>query len=157
MMRLPMAVVHMLGGCGGGGVDDVDILECTGECTCDIETNSCSCLGGTECVVEAEGEVTLRCEGNARCDLQCGDLCHVDCHGTAGCDAQMGADSTGECNGTGDCDFSCAGDCAIDCPGTSRCTLACPEGASCSITSCLGQSLMDCGDGVLVCRTSCPS
>jgi hypothetical protein len=144
-------LVLALGACGGG--NDVDILECTGQCTCDQETDTCSCLGGTDCTVESSGAVTLICEGNARCDLTCGDGCRVECPGTAGCTASMGANSTGQCNGTASCDFSCAGDCSVDCPGTSQCTLACPEGADCAITSC--PMVTSCGGGVLACRTGC--
>jgi hypothetical protein len=151
---LAIALAWALGAACGG--NDVEILECTGECTCNPETNTCACLGGTECVVEASGDVTLVCEGNARCDLSCGDGCHVSCPGTSGCQARMGDGSTGSCAGTADCDFTCAGTCRIDCPGSARCTLQCPPGAECEITSCFGQ-LEDCGDGLLVCRTACPA
>ena len=72
-------------GCGDDDGADVDILECEGSCECDEDTRTCSCLGGTECVVEGEEDITLVCEGNARCDLQCEALCTVECPGTAGC------------------------------------------------------------------------
>lgn len=153
LLRLVIAGA-LLGACGGS--DDVDILECTGECTCDPDIDTCSCLGGTECTVEASGEVTLVCEGNARCDLACGDGCHVECPGTSGCSAEMGDGSTGVCNGTGTCDFVCTGDCSVDCTGVSQCSLQCDPDAVCEITSC-GAQLEDCGDGLLVCRTACPA
>jgi hypothetical protein len=106
-------------------------------------------------VLEGDGnDVTFECEGNATCDLTCGTNCHVICPGTAGCIAAMGDDSTGVCNGTGSCDYTCDGDCSVDCPGTSACTLDCPVEATCEITSC--PQVEDCGDGLLVCRTSCP-
>lgn len=152
-MRYVIALSILL--CAACGGDDVDVLECTGECTCDEETNTCSCLGGTDCVVEADGAVTLVCEGNARCDLECGDNCTVDCPGTSGCAAGMGANSTGTCAGNAACDYTCAGDCSIDCPGAARCTLVCPEGAECEITSC--PMVTSCPNGVLACRASCPA
>lgn len=136
---------------------DAEILACSGECECVPEENTCSCLGGTDCIIEGETTgINLICEGNARCALECGAECNVECPGTSGCDASMGPDSTGICNGTGNCAFTCAGDCSVDCPGTSSCTLACPVDASCEITSC-GQGPEDCGDGVLACRTACPA
>lgn len=137
------------------GSDDVDILECTGECECDQSTSTCSCLGGTDCTVEGGVNVTLICEGNARCDLECGAGCQVECPGTAGCAATMGDDSTGICNGSGTCDYTCLGDCTVDCPGVSSCTVQCAEGATCDITSCTQQE--DCGGGLLACRSACPS
>ncbi len=147
--------VGLLGaiGCADHG-DETKVLECSGECVCDPETATCSCLGGTDCVVEGGDDVNLVCEGNARCDLACGVGCHVECPGTSGCDVVMGDGSTGVCNGTGDCAFVCEGSCVIDCPGASRCTLDCPEGAACDITSC--PMVTECGDGNLACRTACP-
>lgn len=140
-----------------GDDDPVEVLECTGTCSCEEETRSCSCQGGSECVVGAASDVTLVCEGNASCDLECGVRCHVECPGTAGCAAAMGDDSTAICNGTGTCEYTCGGDCQIDCPGASACIVRCAEGATCEVTSCLGPSLVDCGDGVLACRTDCPT
>jgi hypothetical protein len=121
------------------------------------DTNTCSCLGGTECTVSGgDGAVTLVCEGNARCDLECGDDCTVECPGTSGCVATMGDDSTASCAGTAECDYVCKGDCSADCPGTSRCTVTCAPGFDCDmvITSC-GGMVTECADG-LACRTACP-
>lgn len=135
--------------------DQVAVLECTGTCTCDQETRTCTCSGGTDCALAGEeSSVTFECDGNATCDLTCGTDCHVVCPGTAGCTATMGDGSTAVCNGTGDCHYTCVGDCSVDCPGASSCTLTCPMGATCEITSC--PQMVDCGDGVLACRNACP-
>lgn len=152
---LPLALgIGFFLGCGDPD-DDVDVLACSGECECVPEENTCSCLGGTDCVIDGEPPgMTLICEGNARCALACGADCHVVCPGTSGCDATMGPGSTAECDGTGDCDFTCEGDCSVDCPGASSCTVTCPPEASCEITSC--SQINECGDGVLACRTECP-
>jgi hypothetical protein len=133
------------------------VLECSGECECIPEQNTCKCLGGTDCIIEGgEPGMTLICDGNARCSLECGAECHVECPGTSGCDAAMGPDSTAICDGTGNCDFLCEGDCSVDCPGASSCTVTCPVDAICEITSC-DMGLQTCGDGVLACRTACPT
>ncbi len=141
-------------GCSKDSKESVEVLECTGSCECDPDTRTCSCLGGTECVVEGADDVTLICEGNARCELECGNRCHVECPGTAGCSAEMGFDSTAICNGTGDCEYYCLGDCEVDCPGTSACFVYCPEDAFCEITSC--PQVEECEDGGLACRRDCP-
>jgi hypothetical protein len=148
---LALVAFVQLGGCSSS---DIEVLECTGECECDEETNTCSCLGGTECVVEGGVGVTLTCDGNARCDLACGEECHVDCHGTTGCDATLGDNSTAACSGTVDCNYTCLGDCVVDCPGTSRCTVACADGATCEVTSC--PSVTDCGEGMQTRRPNFP-
>lgn len=153
MIRIHLLAFVVVTSCDGS--DDIDVLECSGECACDEETNTCSCLGGTDCVVESSGAVTLVCEGNARCELACGADCNVDCPGTSGCDATIGDGSTGTCAGTASCNYTCEGECTIDCPGASRCTLGCPTDAACEITSC--PTVTDCGDGVLACRTACPA
>jgi hypothetical protein len=139
-MRIPTSSRFLLGlaaltlgvfvGCSDPNPEP-EILECSGACECDAETNTCSCLGGTDCVIEGDVPgMTLLCEGNARCDLECGDECHVECPGTGGCDALMGANSTGVCNGTGSCTFLCVGDCSVDCPGSSSCVVSCTPGSS---------------------------
>lgn len=134
----------LLAACGDG---NVDILECTGECTCDADTNTCSCLGGTDCTVDAEDHVTLICEGNARCALEC-DSCDVQCPGTSGCDAVIGDGSTGECFGTADCDFHCTGDCEVQCGSNTICTVTCGvEEAPAEL----------CPDYLYVCGTACPA
>ncbi len=133
----------------------VEVLECTGSCVCDEETRTCTCEGGTDCVLQGDAAgVTFSCDGNATCSLSCGTECHVECPGTAGCEASLGDDSTAVCNGTGNCFYECRGDCVVDCPGASRCTVDCAAGATCEITSC--PQVNDCGDGVQACRTTCP-
>lgn len=140
-----------MGGCGGAA----DILECIGSCSCDDDTRTCACQGGSECVIEGASDITLVCEGNAACDLECDEGCRVECPGTAGCSALMGDDSEAICNGTGNCEFTCQGDCVVDCPGNSSCLVFCAEGAEvCDILNCGVPT--DCGDGVLACRTDCP-
>ena len=133
-----------------------EILECIGTCTCDQETRTCSCAGGTECTIEGEGNVTLTCDGNASCDLSCGVGCHVICPGTTGCTAEMGDEGTADCQGNAFCDYTCLGDCQVTCSGTPECIVRCTDGAECTILACEG-SLTDCGDGVQVCRTQCPA
>jgi hypothetical protein len=132
-----------------------EVLECTGTCTCDPDTRTCKCSGGTDCVVDGGEGIIFECDGNARCSLECGNECHVSCVGTTGCDAVMGDGSTGECPGTASCSFVCEGSCSVSCSGSARCTLDCPPEGDCEITDCGGQ-VSDCGDGLLACRTSCP-
>jgi hypothetical protein len=148
----------VMSGCGGDDGQPT-ILDCTGTCSCDADTRTCSCSGGTDCTITGAGEggVTLVCEGNAECNLACGVGCHVQCPGTAGCVADMGDDSDAVCNGTGHCDYTCRGDCAADCPGSSECIVRCAAGSTCTVTSCAGASLVDCGNGVQACRTPCPA
>lgn len=143
-------------GCSDNSNEHADVLECEGSCECDSETRTCSCLGGSECIVEGEDDITLICEGNARCELECGTACHVECPGTAGCVAAMGDDSTAVCNGTGDCEYYCDGDCVVDCPGSSSCFVTCPEGSICEFTSCPEMQIQECEGGGLACRRDCP-
>lgn len=152
VLLLALSTALVFSNCGD---DEVKVIECEGSCTCDQDTRTCACQGGTECVVEGYDDVTLVCEGNARCELSCGDRCHVECPGTAGCNAEMGDDSSAVCNGTGDCEYTCSGDCEVNCPGVSRCVLRCPEDAECQITDCPAITLQECGNGVLVCRSTC--
>ena len=141
--------------CNNDG-DDVEVLECVGSCTCDDDTRTCTCQGGTECTIEGEEDITLVCDGNASCDLACGNRCHVICPGTTGCTAEMGDDSIAECQGNAECDYTCLGDCEVQCSGTPQCIVRCAEGATCTIVDCDSQ-LTDCGDGIQVCRTNCPA
>lgn len=162
--RLSVEVLSLILMVAGGAVlvmcndDDggVAVLECVGTCTCDEETRTCSCAGGTTCTIEGAENVTLTCDGNAACDLSCGVDCHVICPGTTGCVAEIGDDSTGECQGTAECDFTCLGDCQITCSGTPQCTVRCRDGFECTILACDGD-VTDCGDGIQVCRTTCPA
>ena len=142
-----------LSGCNCGGAD---VLECVGSCSCDDSSRTCTCNGGTLCTVEGAEDITFVCEGNASCDLECGVGCHIECPGTSGCTAVLGDESTAVCNGSGFCDIECDGDCAVDCPGSEMCVLDCPVDATCEITSCEGE-IVDCGNGVLACRASCPA
>lgn len=141
--------------CNDDGDGDADILECIGSCTCDDDTRTCTCHGGTQCTIEGEEDITLVCDGNASCDLACGDRCHVICPGTTGCTAEMGDDSTAECQGNAECDYTCLGDCEVQCSGTPQCIVRCADGATCTITECDSQ-LTDCGGGIQACRTNCP-
>jgi hypothetical protein len=147
-------VLGLAWGCGDGGDSPGEVLECEGSCTCEPETRTCTCHGGTDCVVDGDDDITFECDGNARCGLECGTNCHVECVGTTGCDAVMGDGSTGVCPGTASCNFTCLGSCSVSCSGSAQCTLDCPEDGDCEITDC--PMVTDCGDGVLACRTSCP-
>lgn len=146
--------VLAVAGCGDDS-GHADVLECEGTCSCDNDTRTCTCSGGTLCVVEGESDINLICEGNAQCDLQCEEDCHVECPGISGCTADMGDDSSAVCNGSGQCEYTCNGDCTADCPGSSECIVYCLSGFVCEITSC-EQDFQDCGNGVLACRTNCP-
>lgn len=116
-------------GCGG---DDVEVLECDGECTCDEQTRTCSCAGGTECTLDGAEDVTFECDGNASCDLACGTGCHVICPGTTGCTTILAHNASGECQGTATCEFSCEGNCDVDCGGNTDCTVECAD--DCELT-----------------------
>jgi hypothetical protein len=149
-----LATVLTLSGCKKDD-GEIDILECEGECSCDPDTRTCWCHGGTECVVEGESDITLVCEGNADCDISCEERCHVECPGGSHCVVELGNDSTAICNGTGSCDILCHGDCSVDCPGAEQCIVRCGADYTCTMTSCEG-GLTDCGDGVQACRWTCP-
>jgi hypothetical protein len=152
---IPVLAVLAFGSCDDKKKKAVEVLECTGSCTCDTETRTCTCEGGTDCALEGDTTgVTFICDGNAACSLACGIECNVECNGTAGCSALMGDDSTAVCNGTGTCDYECLGDCVVDCPGASLCTIDCAPGATCEFTSCPQPE--DCGDGFYACRAACP-
>lgn len=138
-----------------GDDDGVEVLECTGTCTCDEATRTCSCQGSdSACVIGAARDVTLACEGNAACDLECGVGCTVDCRGTAGCTAEVGDRGHAVCGGTALCDVTCHGSCTADCSGSSQCLLRCAEGATCDFEGC--PMATDCGGGVFACRGDCP-
>jgi hypothetical protein len=119
------------------GVDDVDVLECSGQCSCDQETQTCSCSGGTTCALEGGSNVTFTCDGNAACELSC-EGCDVICPGTTGCTVTLGNGGTAECQGNAICDYECTGNCDIQCGGASQCSTTCsgdgcePAGDGCS-------------------------
>lgn len=119
-----------------GSCTATQVLECEGECTCDDSTRTCSCAGGTACVLEGADDVTFRCEGNASCDLACGVGCHVICPGTTGCTTVLGDDSSAECQGNATCNFTCEGDCEISCGGASTCEVTCADDCELEGTSC---------------------
>lgn len=134
----------------------VQIIECSGTCTCDQEARACTCQGGTTCALSgSDDDVALTCAGNAHCAMSCGDRCEAVCEGTSGCSVELGAGSSATCQGTGVCDFTCHGDCEVACPGTSSCVVRCDAGATCSLSGCPPQSLIDCGNGVRACRSAC--
>ena len=139
-----------------GDDDGIAVLECEGSCSCDQDSRTCTCQGGTLCEVAGEDDITLICEGNAGCDLDCEARCHVECPGTSDCVATMGDDSTAVCNGSGTCEYFCEGDCSVDCPGSAQCTVHCNPGSACDITSCQGGSLVECDSDMLTCRQTCP-
>lgn len=119
--------------CGDKGVE---ILECSGECSCDEDTRTCSCAGGTTCAIEGAEDITFECNGNAACDLTCGVDCHVICPGTTGCTVALGDGGTAECQGTARCIYNCAGDCEITCSGASTCTVNCADDCTQDGTTC---------------------
>lgn len=126
-----MAVV--ISGCSGS---EVEVLECSGECTCEEETRSCSCAGGTTCAIDGADDITFYCDGNAACDLTCGYGCHVVCPGTTGCTTTLGPDSSAECKGTASCTYYCEGDCDVECSGASSCTVECADDCEQDGTQC---------------------
>jgi hypothetical protein len=138
----------------GDDEGEVAILECTGTCTCDNDTRTCSCAGGTDCVLEGEGQVTFTCDGNASCGLSCGDDCNVVCPGTTGCNAESGARARFECQGTAACEFRCHADCAVFCGGTSQCLVTCDDVNACDLSACRNST--DCGGGIFACGRECP-
>lgn len=151
-----VALLSNLAALSAGCNDDtVEILACEGNCMCVEETRTCSCLGGTECIIEGANDVTLICEGNADCALRCEDDCNVQCPGTSICEVIMGGDSFARCNGTGRCDVTCNGDCQVECTGNEECTVRCADDVDCEIIGC-GEAI-DCDDqNAQACRTACP-
>ncbi len=145
-------------GIAGCGDDDDDegavVLECSGTCTCDGETRTCSCAGGTDCTLLGEGNVTFTCDGNASCGLTCGDDCNIVCPGTTGCVADSGARARFECQGNAECEFTCHADCSVHCGGTASCLVTCEDMDACDLSDCNGST--DCGDGVFACGRDCP-
>ena len=147
-----LTIAAIAAGCSD---DDPAIVACEGQCTCDSDTRTCECMGGTTCVMEGGTDVTFRCNGNASCDFLCGANCTSECPGTSVCVAAMGEGSMARCNGTGRCDVTCSGDCRVVCTGNEECTLSCPEGADCAITEC--SQVIECeGQNAFACRTDCP-
>jgi hypothetical protein len=142
-------------GCGDDDDDDdVAVLECSGMCSCNEDTRTCSCAGGTECTLAGEGNVTFTCDGNASCDLLCGDDCNIVCPGTTGCAAESGAGAEFECQGTALCEFTCQADCVVNCTGAAQCLVTCEDEASCNLDNCRAST--PCGDGVFACGRACP-
>lgn len=145
----------------GGGViacgdddGDVEILACSGTCMCDDDTRTCSCAGGTDCVLDGEGDVTFTCDGNASCGLSCGEGCDIVCPGTTGCVAESGAAATFVCQGTAECDFTCLDDCTVSCGGSTRCLVHCADEDTCDLSDCRGA--VSCGDQTFACGRACP-
>ena len=140
--------------CGDDDDDDVAVLQCSGTCSCNNDTRTCSCSGGTNCVLEGEGNVTFICDGNASCGLGCGDDCNIVCPGTTGCTAESGARARFECQGNAACEFTCHADCSVQCGGTAQCLVSCADPNTCDLSNC--RSSMDCGGGVFACGRACP-
>src|SRR5688500_2266613 len=141
------------------GDDDgtAEVLACMpeGSCSCNEETRTCTCTGGSTCALEGASNVTLQCDGNAACHLDCGTDCDVICPGTTGCTSTIGDESTGTCQGTGECDFTCEADCTASCSGSSRCIVRCHDGSRCDLAEC--RDMEDCGGGVHACGgATCP-
>jgi hypothetical protein len=140
------------------GDDDEDggarILECDGNCTCNEDTRTCSCSGGTSCALEGEGNVTFTCDGNAACDLSCGSNCDIICPGTTGCTAEAGASASFECQGNAMCEFTCLADCSVLCQGAAQCLVTCDDTEPCDLDNCSNST--DCGNGVFACGRACP-
>jgi hypothetical protein len=136
------------------GLHDVKVLECTGTCTCDNATRTCSCAGGTDCTLVGSGDVTFGCDGNASCGLSCGDDCDIICPGTTGCIADAGARAYFECQGNAQCEFTCRADCSVSCGGAARCLVTCQDPQSCDLSGCRGSR--ECGGGVFACGRDCP-
>lgn len=118
------------------GDDDIEVLECTGSCSCDQETRTCSCSGGTTCTIEGAKDITFKCDGNAACNLACGENCHVICPGTTGCTVTLGNNSTAECQGNAVCNYDCEGNCEAECGGASTCNVTCADGCTLSGNTC---------------------
>jgi hypothetical protein len=132
----------------------VKVLECSGTCSCDAQTRTCSCSGGTDCVLAGEGNVTFSCDGNASCGLSCTNDCNIICPGTTGCVADSGARARFECQGNASCEFTCKADCVVQCAGAAQCLVTCTDPETCDLTDCRGST--DCGGGVFACGRSCP-
>lgn len=144
--------------CGDDDGGTAEVLMCTpeGACSCDEDTRTCTCTGGSTCALDGASDVTLQCDGNAACNLDCGMACEVICPGTTGCTSTIGDESSGVCQGTGSCDFTCEADCSVSCSGTSSCIVHCADGARCDRTECRGE--VDCGGGVFTCGgATCPA
>ncbi|HEX2881834.1 MAG TPA: hypothetical protein VHO25_20050 [Polyangiaceae bacterium] len=125
----------------GQPMNPTTVCDDAGVCLCDLPVDG--------------GNASCDCVGDIQCQFNCGSNCEVTCAGSEGCVATVGPDSSGACQAGGSCDFTCEGDCTFRCAGSSSCVVHCAPGADCAITSCPNQ--VDCGDGVLACRTDCPS
>lgn len=123
-LLVAIATIGLVSACGNR---DIDVLECSGECSCDDEARSCSCAGGTTCAIEGAEDITFYCDGNAACDLTCGTDCHVVCPGTTGCTVHLGDGGTAECQGNATCTYHCDGNCEAQCGGAAHCTVNCPD------------------------------
>lgn len=150
-----VSVLSVLAGCGDD--DDrgnVAVLECSGTCSCDPNTRTCSCSGGTSCALAGEGNVTFSCDGNASCGLSCGDDCNIICPGTTGCTAESGARARFECQGSALCEFTCHADCSVYCGGSTQCLVTCDDVNACDLSQCRNST--DCGNGIFACGRACP-
>ena len=151
-----LVLAFQVTGCDREG--DAQIYECTPEGACSCEpgverTTRCTCVGGSDCVVEGDS-IEFLCEGNAACGLTCGTTCLITCPGTTSCSVLAGDDAVVVCPGTATCDITCLGDCSVSMDGASRAVVHCAgDGAACEFSGC---SPTDCGDGVHACRTACP-
>jgi hypothetical protein len=157
LLLAPLLVFAALGAFACGDDDDdpqVKVLECSGTCSCDAQARTCSCSGGTECVLAGEGNVTFSCDGNASCGLSCTNDCNIVCPGTTGCVADSGARARFECQGNASCEFTCKADCSVQCAGAAQCLVTCADPDTCDLSNCRAST--DCGDGVFACGRACP-
>jgi hypothetical protein len=142
-------------GCGDDEDEgNVRVLECSGTCSCNDETRTCSCSGGTECELSGEGNVTFTCDGNAACDLHCDEDCNIVCPGTTGCTAESGPGASFECQGNASCEFTCQADCTVLCAGAAQCLVTCTDEDTCNLDDC--RDATPCGEGVFACGRACP-
>jgi hypothetical protein len=151
-------LVSALGLIACGPDDGAEIEECDppGACSCEPGTEretSCSCTGGSECVIEGDS-IEFHCDGNAGCGMTCGTDCLITCPGTTSCDVVVDEAAVIDCPGTAECYVTCLGSCTLSMAGASRSTLICDDpAADCAMEGC---SATDCGDGVFTCRSDCP-
>lgn len=159
---------------------DASRIECAGGMTPNPPAASCTCLPGSTCDVDCDGEgdCLAGCASGATCGLvECENVafCGADCQNGSTCrdiDCSGSADCTLDCSRQSTCGVNCAGTrglCAVDCSGGSACLLNCGDNPEyfCGFSGCLdaGPDEFDepqlygvlCPGNIRVCNRPCPT
>lgn len=120
-------------------------------CIYDCPESGCipECDNVDFCSADCGSDCDYTCNNVNQCSVECGGDCSVTCHDVSECIAEVGSGSCVRCDRLSTCDVYCHGDCEVRCANV-------PE-SSCVARCASGDEPLDCGNGVLVCNTTCPS